>query len=125
MSVIVWMASTPDWLSSPCLTAPVARPAAAPREQVVALLAGVVDVEDAERGWIDGALRADRDRLPVLAEDEVAVGIDELVAALEAELAVARVADAAGGLDGEVAGAGDAEVERLARSGAAAWGWSR
>ena len=114
MSTIERAGSAPELSSMPDWTVPVAAPAAVPETSESPCLAGFVTLKTPMRPRVDRAVGGSRDRLVVGAQHGIAVGGHEPALGVERELAVARVAHALGGLDGEEAVAGDAEVERLA-----------
>ena len=84
-------------------------------EEVVAGLLGVVTAKTPSVRGSTLPSAPTRQRLAVAAEDRVAVSGRQPAVGVGRELAVARVARALGGLDGEEAVAVDREVQRLAR----------
>ena len=90
-------------------------------DERVALLARVGERHDAEAARVDLAVGGG-DRAAGGVEHRVALRGHEPALGVERELAVARVAHALRGLDGEEALAGDREVERLAGLARRAWG---
>ena len=118
MSTIACVGSAPEPSSAPERTWPAVWPATAPGvpvDEVVARLARVLQQHDVEPARVDLAVGADRDRRLSRPSTGSPVAVDEAALGVGGELAVARVARALVGLDGEEAVAVDGEVERLAR----------
>ena len=121
MSTIERAASAPEASSAPARTVPAAAPAGVPVTSESPSLRGLVERHDAERARVDLAVGGG-DRAAGGVEHRVALRGHEPALGVERELAVARVAHALRGLDGEEALAGDREVERLAGLARRAWG---
>ena len=118
MSTMDWVGSAPEASSAPERTAPAVCPATAPGVPVIRLLpafSGLVRRTTLSVARVDLAVGPDLHGLVVAAQDGVAGGGDEVAGLVGGELAVARVAHAGVGLDGEEAVAVDGEVHRLAR----------